>query len=279
MIEAFRDGQVLLLSVVLVTAGLAKLTFREPPEPPRRSLAQWSPEDEPLWRDRRLTMLLAAAETMLGVALLVTAHPLVRVATVLSFAATAWVVSELRTNRPDDGCGCFGTLSRTRVGVRSVVRAVFCAAAAIVALGAPHTGLEALREGVGWVGVVLAAELALFAWLSPEIGELLGRLRVRQPCELRTGGLAEAYKVLYASDAWQEHEDVVTRPTPVDVWRELCWHLLVFPGRVAGRDVEIVFAVPMAERDPVVRTAVVSPEDVFATEVGSGPGSLAAIAI
>jgi methylamine utilization protein MauE len=274
MIEAFRDGQVLLLSVVLLVAGLAKLTFREPPARPGQA-----PEAGPLWRDRRLTMLHAAAETALGAALLVTAHPLVRAATVVSFVAAAWVVGELRTHRPEEGCGCFGTLSRTRVGVRSVVRATFCACAAIVALGVPSTGIEVLRESLVWAGVVAAAELALFAWLSPEIGVLVGRLRARQPCELRTGGLAEAYKVLYASDAWRDHEDVVTQPTPVDVWRELCWHLLVFPGRVAGRDVEIVFAVPMAERDPVVRTAVVSPEDVFTTRVDGGHGSLAAIAI
>jgi hypothetical protein len=276
MIESIRDSQVLLLSVVLIAAGLAKLVFREPPALPRLG----EPEAGTLRHNRPLTVLLAVAECALGVALLVTAQWLVRVATVLGFVAAAWVVGELRTRRPDRGCGCFGALSGTRVGIRSLVRAAFCTTSAIVALGVPRTGLEVLHESLGWVGVVLAAELVLFARLSPEIGALLTRLHAQPPCELRTGALAEAYTVLYESDAWQEHEDVVTRPTPIDVWRELCWHLLVFPGRVAGEDVEIVFAVSMAEGDPAVRTAIVTPEDAFAAaEVDGGRGSFAAVAI
>lgn len=272
MVAAFRDSQVLLLSVVLIAAALAKLAFRE-------SAGQAAVDAGAVPLRRPLTMLLAVAEVTLGVALLVTAHPAARLMTVLGFGAAAWVVGELRTRRPDNGCGCFGALSRTRIGVRSVVRAAFCTTSAAVALGVPHTGLQVLREIPGWVGVMLAAELALFAWLSPEIGVLLARLSAQVPCELRTGTLAAAYEVLYASDAWQEYEDVVTSPTPTDVWRELCWHLLVFPGRMAGEDVEIVFAVPVADRRPTVRTAVVSPEDAFAAEVESGPGSYVAIAI
>jgi methylamine utilization protein MauE len=277
VIETVRDAQILLLSVVLVTAGLAKLVFRESPVQAEHSAHS---AVVTLRHGRPLSIMLAGAEGMLGVALLVTAHPLVRLATVLGFAAAAWVVGELRANRPDGGCGCFGALSRTRVGMRSVVRTVFCTASAIVALGVPRSGLDVLHVSSGWVGVVLVTELTLFAWLSPEIGVLLTRLRDQPPCELRTGTLAKAYEVLYASDAWREHEDVVTKPTPIDVWRELCWHLLVFPGRVAGQDVEIVFAVSITERDPAVRTAVVTPEDALVARTNSGgTGPFAAIAI
>jgi hypothetical protein len=62
---------------------------------------------------------------------------------------------------------------------------------------------------------------------------------------------------LHGSRVWRRHTPVIARERPVDVWRELCWRYLVYPGRYGGRDVEVVFAVYLRGRRPAVRAAVV----------------------
>jgi hypothetical protein len=44
---------------------------------------------------------------------------------------------------------------------------------------------------------------------------------------------------------------------PSDVWREGCWRYVVFPGIVAERPVEVVFAVYLQLRRPPVRAAII----------------------
>lgn len=262
MIEAFQLSQVPLLSAALITACLSKLGITmSPARTGHRGAVSRPPTVLSLHDSRPVTVGLALAEGALGVALLVTAHPSVRLMTITVFASATWVVGELRTRRPDGGCGCFGALSTTRVDIRSVVRAALFTAAAIVALSAPGTGLDGLREGMGLVGVILAVEITVFAALSPEIGVLITRLRSPLPCELRTGSLAETYDALHASDAWRHHKSILAGTGPTDVWRELCWRFLVYPGRVNGQDVDVVFAVSMREHHPVVRSAVIASAD------------------
>lgn len=268
MIEAFEGSQVLLLSAVLIAACLSKLTIREPlvlnaarePGPPTAHDAPRGVPDPAavtLRDSPALTVGLAIAEGSLGVALMITSHPCVRLVTIMGFASATWVVSELRTRRPEGGCGCFGALSTGRVEFRSVARAGLFTGCAIIMIGVPRTGLDVLRSSLGWVGVVLVVEFTVFLSLSPEIGVLLTRRRSSVPCELRTGPLTQTYERLHASEVWREHSAVLTSTTPVDVWRELCWRLLAYPGRVDGRDVEIVFAVSMARRRPEIRSSVV----------------------
>ncbi|MBC6457107.1 MauE/DoxX family redox-associated membrane protein [Actinomadura sp. HBU206391] len=255
MIEALQHSQLLLVSAALITACLTKLANPDL----RTPVAYGDPAPSPAFvvRDSRpMAIGLALSEGALGVALLVTPHPSVRVLTVLGFASATWVVSELRTYRPEDGCGCFGALSAGRIGIRCVARTALFTAAAIVALGVPHTGIDVLRTSLGWVGIMLTAEILLFIAVSPEADVLLDRLRSRVPCELRTAPLSETYDILRASTAWREHEDLLVSRTPVDVWRELCWRLFAYQGRVAGQDVEIVFAVSMEEHHPAVRSAI-----------------------
>ncbi|MES9604855.1 MauE/DoxX family redox-associated membrane protein [Actinomadura sp. NPDC000929] len=269
MVTAIQNTQVLLLASVLLVACLAKLTIRERaagapdhvhgvPVPAR--LARLSA----LRRSRGMTVGLGIGEGLLGLALLVTSHLSVRLATTVAFAAATWVVGELRVHRPDAGCGCFGALSAKKVDRRSVLRAMLFTCAAVVSLGAPHAGVDVLLDVPAQVGLMFAVEVALFVALSPELAELAGRHRLPRaavPCERRRSPMPETYARLYESPAWAEHENAIRSAVPLDVWREGCWRFVAFPGRLSERDVEIVFAVSTSERDRAVRSAVVAPAD------------------
>ncbi|QFG22983.1 MauE/DoxX family redox-associated membrane protein [Actinomadura sp. WMMB 499] len=269
MVTAAQNAQVLLLAAVLLAAGAAKLAVRERAEAPDHVHGVPVPAGAArltaLRRSRRMTVLLGVGEGVLGLALLVSPHVVVRLATTVAFAAATWVVGELRVRRPDAGCGCFGGLSGKRVGRRSVARAVLLTAVAVTALGAPLTGLGALRDGHVVIAVVFAVELALFAALSPELTGVPGRRRLPgarpvTPCERRRSPLAETYATLHGSAQWAAHENAVTSAVPLEVWREGCWRFLAFPARVDGRDVRLVFAVSTTERHRVVQPARVQPE-------------------
>ncbi|MGH3244396.1 MAG: MauE/DoxX family redox-associated membrane protein [Spirillospora sp.] len=271
MVTVFQNTQVLLLAAVLLAAGLAKLTVREEVAdashhvhgvPVPAGLARLTA----LRGSRRMTVGLGVGEGVLGMALLVTSHLSVRLATTVVFAGATWLVGELRVRRPDAGCGCFGGLSGRKVERRSVLRAVLFTGAAVASLGAPLAGLDVLRDVHSPVGLVFAVELALFAALSPELAALVERRglphgpgRMAMPCERRRSPIEETYATLYDSPAWVEHENVVASAVPLDVWREGCWRFVVFPARVDDRDVEIVFAVSTAERERTVRSALVVP--------------------
>lgn len=275
MADVIQETQTVLLATVLMTACVAKLLVREPVHGPLTEVHGVPVPVELRWtaalrHSRPLTLALGAAEGGLGVALLITSHLSVRVAATLSFAAATWVVVELRNRRPDAGCGCFGGLSSKRVGRRSVARAALLTGAAIVSLGGTESGLHLLRADPGPVCLVAVLELALFAALSPELGSLLRmRHRAPVPCERRRSPLTESYATLRASDPWREHRRLLTDSEPLDVWREGCWRLVVFPARLDDQDVEIVFAVSTGERHRTVRVAVVeadwepAPDDGF----------------
>ena len=290
MLDDIQNTQVLLLATVLLAACLAKLLVH--PSPAAAAAAVERVHGVPLpdrvrratalRQSRRLSVGVGLTEGTLALALLVTSHMSVRVATTVAFATATWVVGELRVHRPDAGCGCFGGLSAERVRRRSVVRATLFTAAAILALGAPHAGVEVLREGPEQVAPVFTVELALFAALSPELAALvrrrgrLGRRRPVTPCERRRSPLAETYARLHRSAAWAEAENSVASAVPVDVWREGCWRFVVFPARVDGRDTEIVFAVSTAERSRTVRAAPVPPPDPGTADPAVAPSGPAA---
>ncbi|WUH99513.1 hypothetical protein OHR68_39500 [Spirillospora sp. NBC_00431] len=271
MVTAFQNTQVLLLAAVLLAACLAKLTVREKASdtshhvhgvPVPAGLARLTA----LRGNRGMTVGLGLGEGVLGLALLVTSHLSVRLATTVAFAAATWMVGELRVRRPDAGCGCFGGLSGRKVERRSVLRAVLFTGAAVASLGAPLAGLDVLRDVHSPVGLVFAIELALFAALSPELSAMVERHglahgpgRAAMPCERRRSPIEETYATLYDSSAWIEHENVVASAVPLDVWREGCWRFVTFPARVDERNVEIVFAVSTADRDRTVRSALVPP--------------------
>jgi hypothetical protein len=260
---AIREVQIPLLAAMLLGACLAKLgrVLRA------RSVAvALGPTAMfPLRLQRPVAMAMCAAEMALGIALIVTAGPFgaglaataVRGGTAVLFMTATAALLELRQRRPDVGCGCFGDLSSTPVSPRTIARSALLALAAVAAIRAPKLHLPppgpalALRLGV------LAAEFALIAALSPEIGETLTRLGYSEPCELRALPVERTLASLRGSRQWRRHARVVTGSHPVDVWRELCWRYLVYPGSYGGRAVEVVFAVYLRPRRPVVRAAIV----------------------
>ena len=75
----------------------------------------------------------------------------------------------------------------------------------------------------------------MIAALSPEVGEGLIRLGYSEPCELRTLPSARTLAALRRSKHWRRYSGLITSDTPGDVWRELCWRYVVYPGRLDGQ--------------------------------------------
>jgi hypothetical protein len=270
MVETFLEAQLPLVSCALISACLAKVAIRESDDAIGPGMLTV------LRRHRPVVVTVAAIEGTLGVALLVTAHSAVRLATVVCLFIATGVVAELRAQNSEEGCGCFGGLSSTPVRLRTVLRAVlFLLAATVVAVpGVDATGLDVIRDGSPMHAFIIAVELVVVAALSPEIGVLLARHRQKTPCEQRTVPLTETYAVLRSSKQWREYSALIASADPVDVWRELCWRFLVYQGRADDKEVEIVFAVSTEERNPSVRAAIVNPDDS-----DTGPNPLYALSV
>ncbi|GGO77919.1 hypothetical protein GCM10012289_58710 [Nonomuraea cavernae] len=204
----------------------------------------------------------ALGELVLATGLLLTAHPIFRWGAVAFFALSTYVLLELRRRRPDAGCGCFGEISAAPVGRRSVGRTIVLTGMAGMAVWAEVPGVAVFADPP-WP--LIAAGLVALAVMSPEIEELIDRVRYRAPCEQRPAP-AESVMLsrLRASGAWRAHRDQLTTTDPYDSWRELCWRFFVF--RNQDRD-DVVFAVYLSGRRPAVRVAVVSGEDSDALPV------------
>ena len=97
---------------------------------------------------------------------------------------------------------------------------------------------------------------SLLAVLSPEVGQLILRLSHAEPCELREVPADRTLSALRSSVTFRRYRRFLVAPTPADVWREGCWRFVVFPGVLAGRPVEVVFAVYLAGRHGPVRVGV-----------------------
>jgi hypothetical protein len=173
------------------------------------------------------------------------------------FIVAACALIELRNTRPDVGCGCFGELSTAPVSVRTMARSALLALAALSTVALRP--LPPPRPGMFTAGIlgILAAELVVIAALSPELGEGLVRLGYSEPCELRRLPVERSLAALRKSSQWRKHAGVITADVPVDVWRELCWRYVVFPGRYGDRSAEVVFAIYLKPRRPAIRTAFV----------------------
>jgi hypothetical protein len=254
MVVTVQEVQLPLLACILISACVTKIAIRMPGEVPGPSPLST------LRRRRPVVVTVAIVEGCLGVALLGTAHPVVRLGTIVVFFVATSVVSELRGSKAGEGCGCFGGLSTTPVGFRAVLRACLFLLAALSVVAVPATGLDVIRHGTGWHAAIAVGELALLAAVSPEIG-VLARRRERVPCEHRTVPLSETFAILHASDQWRAYSPLIVTADPADMWRELCWRFLVYRGQEDGEDVEIVFAVSTDERDSTVRAAIVRPGD------------------
>jgi hypothetical protein len=263
VLAALREVQIPLLAMLLIGACLLKLS---------RVLRARSVDVAlgptalfPLYLRRPVAMAMCAVEMSLGILLILTAGPIgrglaataVRAGTVLLMVTAVGALIELRQRKPDVGCGCFGDLSSKPVSLRTIIRSALLAAAAAATIGVAPVRLPPPGAALALRLVLLAAEFILIAGLSPEISEALVRLGYSEPCELRVVPVQRTMTALHKSRSWRKHAAVLVSDQPVDVWRELCWRFLVYPGRYGGRDVEVVFAVYLRARRPAVRAAVV----------------------
>lgn len=270
MVETFQEVQLPLLACVLISACVAKIAIREPSDATGPGMLTT------LRRHRGAVVTVAVVEGCLGVALLVTDHPVARLGTIVVFFVATSVVFELRSRKAEEGCGCFGGLSTTPVRFRTVLRACLFLLAALSVVAVPVTGFDVIRHGTVWHAAIAAGELAVFAVLSPEIGVLIARRRERIPCEHRTVPLAETFAILHASEQWRTYSPLIVTADPADMWRELCWRFLVYRGQDDDEDVEIVFAVSTDERAATVRAAIVRPDD---DDSDTGPNHMYAMSV
>ncbi|HTU71886.1 MAG TPA: MauE/DoxX family redox-associated membrane protein [Trebonia sp.] len=260
-LSAAREVQVLILALLLIGACAAKA---------RRGAVARSLDGDRLRRSA--TLALCASELGLGTGLILTAGQagaapaavIVRSATALLFAIALAALNEMRSRRPNAGCGCFGDLSDTPVSVRSLTRAAVLCAAALTSIGAPPLRLPSSSLEVVLLMAAGTAELLLLAALSPEVGEIMVRLGYSEPCEARRVPVAKTLAALRASREWRYSQPYLAAPVPTDIWREGCWRFLTYPATIEDRKADIVFAVYLQARRPAIRTAVVDgPPPVF----------------
>jgi hypothetical protein len=273
MLTAARELQIPLLAAMLI-GGCAAKAWRV-----LRSRSIKAAIDPaglfPLRLRRPIMIAMCATEFGLGLGLIVTAGKIgtivpslpatiVRAAAALFFLVAMGALNETRQRRPTAGCGCFGDFSDTPVGWRTIARAGVLFAAAVVTIGLPPLRMPSSSATAELWLAVLAFELSLIAFLSPELGEILVRLGYSEPCELRRIPVERTMAALHASSPWRRYAGQVSSAAPIDVWREGCWRFVVYPGFARGRRVDIVFAVYLQARRPVIRAAVL---DAYTDEV------------
>jgi hypothetical protein len=257
-----REVQVPLLAVLLLGGCAAKA---------RRAIRTRSIAREmgptalfPVRLRRPAAIVVCASELGLGVGLLVTAGQFgagppalaVRSLTVVLFGTAVGALHVLRTRRPAAGCGCFGDLSDTPVNWRTLTRTALLCGAAVAALGAPALHMPASAPQAVVVLGVLVVEVSVLVALSPEFAEVMVRLGYNEPCEVRRLPVARSLTALRASPQWRQYHRYLIAREPADVWREGCWRFAVFPGMLAGRRVEVVFAIHLTPRRPQVRVGL-----------------------
>ena len=262
MLGLVCEVQVPLLAVLLIGGSAAKLWYTGGARSPGHGTGPTAMF--PVRLRRPAAIALCGTEMALGASLLLTAGSpgagmpalLVRAATVVLFCTAVGALHELRGRRPDAGCGCFGELSHTPVGWRALARAALLCVAALATLRAAPLRMPDSATQAWLTLAVAAAELAVLAALSPEVGQLMIRLSHAEPCELREVPVDRTLSALRASAPWRGYRRFLVPGGPADVWREGCWRFVVYPGVLAGRRVEVVFAVHLSGRHGPVRVGV-----------------------
>lgn len=219
----------------------------------------------PLRLRKPANIAVCLIELGLGIGLIVTAGhlgavdpaKLIRLSAGLFFVVTTAALIEMRSQRPDSGCGCFGELSATPVDDRAVTRSALLALAALESARLPLVRLPRTGAEIGLIVVLFAIELGVLAVISPEVKEALVRLGYSEPCETRAAPVEETLATLRRSVEWHRHSALIADDRPTDVWRELCWRYVAFPGTFAGRETELVFAVYLESRHSVVHAVLV----------------------
>lgn len=277
MLAVAREVHIPLLAVLLLTGCAAKAWYTV--QAGAAGPGTGPTPTFPLGSRRPVAIALCAVEFAIGAGLLLTAGRAwagapalaVRGAAALLFGTAAGALYVLRARRPDAGCGCFGEFSRTPVGWRVIARAALLCAAALSCAGAPPLRMPA-SAGQAWLALAVAVgELAVLLALSPEVSQVMLRLSHADPCEVREVPVARTLSALRASTPWRRYQRFLVAATPVDIWREGCWRFVVYPGVLASRRVEVVFAVHLASRGAPVRVGLLDAGTGFA-EPDAVPG-------
>jgi len=218
----------------------------------------------PLRLRKPVGIAMCATELGIGIGLILTAGQyghnvasLVRMGTGLLFLVAACSLIELRSVRPDVGCGCFGDFSKSPVTGRTIARSALLAAAALGTIKLKPIQLPTSGRSILTEVVMVAAELIVFGLLSPEIKDVLVRIGYSAPCELRIVSQEQTLAALHRSAQWRKHAGLISDKNPSDVWRELCWRYVAYPSQHEGKEAELVFAVRLEHRRPVVLSALV----------------------
>jgi hypothetical protein len=263
MLDALGYAQIPLLAIMLLCASLTKVGRALQVRSLAAGLGPTSmfPKGLRPWA----ALALCGVEFGLGAGLILTsglfgstrAADVVRIGTALLFVVATCTLIEVRSLRPDLGCGCFGELSATPITARHMVRSLGLAVVALVSIYVPRISLSLLGQRVGWIGLFLAAELALFALLSPEVRDVLVRIGYSLPCEMRMQSADQTLAALTRSAQWRKHSALIASDEPSDVWRELCWRYATFPSNYPDRKADLVFAVHLQHRRPAVLSVLV----------------------
>ncbi len=208
---------------------------------------------------------LCAIELLFGLGLILTsgrlldgpAAELIRLGTGLLFVIATCALIEVRSIRPSAGCGCFGEFSTAPITGRTLARSALLAVAALGIIELPPIDLPRTPAGAVLLLGLFTAEVVVFGTLSPEVRGLLVRIGYSTQCERRLQSTDQTLARLQRSTQWRRHSDLIAGQQPADVWRELCWRYIVFPSTYAGRDADLVFAVYLEHRRPMVRSVLV----------------------
>jgi hypothetical protein len=273
-----RQVQLPLLAVILLGASAAKFARVLRVGTMDAGLGPTALFPMPLRRP--VAVVISTVELACGVGLVLTDAGLgrgqvadaARLATCLLFLVATFALVELRGSHPETGCGCFGDFSTAPVSARTLTRSALLAAAAMATVGLPPLRLAGSGADTAIAFVGLAAELAVIAALSPELGEALVRLGYSEPCELRRVPAARTLAALRKSAVWRRRAGVITASAPVDMWRELCWRYVVYPARAGDRAAEAVFAVSLRPHRPVVHAALVDAATGVVLDWPAAPG-------
>lgn len=263
MLTLFGDVQIPLLAALLLGGCLAKAVKVVQARTVTAGLGPTALF--PLKLRTPLAVFMCLMEFGLGLGLIATssglggtaAAGLIRLGTGLLFLVATFALIELRSVRPDVGCGCFGEFSQTPVTGRTIARSALLAIAAIATMKLPPIRLPSWPgHGIALL-LMLVTELIVLGLLSPEIRDVLVRIGYSAPCELRVVHPEQSLAALHRSTQWRRHASLIASYEPSDVWRELCWRYIAYPSKHDGRDAELVFAVRLEHRRPVVLSALV----------------------